>query len=518
MTLFASTTQIDVSQVARFFSRVMKKQTNAVAQFGSVDLETASEDALNRFCMLACNPTDSVVLKNNVLHCNLKSDQKDITISESSHLFETLRMVQSSQSDLLAWQTWALNGSQFEKSEKAITDNKLPCQGGWAGILGYPFYRWCDDAFTTHQSQQTQSSLPDLVMHRFSDWLVWDNHNQTLSLFSCRDNVSDVYQNLWSQSDVSNNSERCDIESPTFRPTLNQDDFCKHVETIQHHILEGDLYQANLSVGFDTTIKNGSSNNDISLALFDQLIQTNPSPFSGVYHFGDTTLVSNSPERLVRIQSPLEEDSMRVDTRPIAGTRRRGKTEQEDKANEVELLASSKEQAEHMMLVDLERNDLGRVCLAGSVEVDELLVVERYSHVMHLVSNVAGELKPECDMWDVIQSTFPGGTITGCPKIRCIQTLNALEPTSRGWYTGSMFYWDERTGAFDSSILIRSIVAQRDSSNNETTLSLQVGAGIVADSVPTHEYKESLSKGKASFDAIEHVLRCDNGAPLQKLN
>ncbi|MBY0404675.1 MAG: anthranilate synthase component I family protein, partial [Cyanobacteria bacterium] len=186
----------------------------------------------------------------------------------------------------------------------------------------------------------------------------------------------------------------------------------------------------------------------------------------------------------------------RAQTRPIAGTRGRGATPAEDLILEEILKTDEKERAEHLMLVDLHRNDLGKVTVPGTVKVDELMVLEQYSHVVHLVSNVVGQLAPGCDGWDVIKAMFPGGSITGCPKIRCIQSLQQLEPVSRGPYTGSLGYIDSVNGSLDLNILIRSIFI------TPQALSLHAGAGIVADSVATYEYKECLKKAAILFSVL----------------
>jgi anthranilate/para-aminobenzoate synthase component I len=206
-------------------------------------------------------------------------------------------------------------------------------------------------------------------------------------------------------------------------------------------------------------------------------------------HFDDVTLISSSPERLVRLHNG------QADTRPIAGTRPRGLDPRDDQRLIGELLANEKERAEHLMLVDLERNDLGRVCRIGSVQVDEFMAIEQYSHVSHLVSHLSGVLKPEATPFDLIRALFPGGTITGVPKIRCMEIIEELEPVRRGPYTGSFGYigWN---GDLDLNIVIRTLVWCAGKGY------LQVGAGIVADSDPAREYEETLQKAQAFFSAL----------------
>jgi para-aminobenzoate synthetase component 1 len=262
------------------------------------------------------------------------------------------------------------------------------------------------------------------------------------------------------------------------RPLLRQAEFIAMVERVRNYIAAGDIYQANLSCRFDGTF--GGSAAD----LYSRLRRINPSPFACLLRSPGLEIVSSSPERLVSLHDGLAE------TRPIAGTRRRGDSQPEDARLGEELLAHPKERAEHIMLLDLERNDLGKVCRAGSVTVDELMVLERYSHVTHIVSNVRGELRDGQGPFDLIRATFPGGTITGVPKKRCMEIIEELEPVGRGTYTGSAGYVSV-TGDMDLNILIRTFQKFGDE------ITYQVGAGIVADSVPEREWEECLAKGEA---------------------
>ncbi|MBE9031926.1 chorismate-binding protein [filamentous cyanobacterium LEGE 11480] len=264
----------------------------------------------------------------------------------------------------------------------------------------------------------------------------------------------------------------------------------------KQHITAGEVFQSNLSLRFTTQTQADS------WSIYQALQAINPSPFASYWKtpFGD--MVSCSPERLV--EGHWEGDKFRVSTRPIAGTRRRGQTAEQDAALAEELRSNDKEQAEHIMLVDLERNDLGRVSEWGSVQVDELLVIEHYSHVMHLVSNVIGTLKPEHDSVDLIRAMFPGGTITGCPKVRCMEIIEALESVRRSLFYGSCGYLDVR-GNLDLNILIRTLLYARDLEAEGATVWGQVGAGIVADSDPEREWFESLQKAQAQLQALRMV-------------
>jgi len=281
-----------------------------------------------------------------------------------------------------------------------------------------------------------------------------------------------------------------------FAPEQTRDTYLERVRRCQRYIAAGDIYQANLSHRFAVQIpeqyRTGTARLAYEQALYGRLRTVNPSPFSGLLHFDDVSLVSCSPERLVRLRG------RRAETRPIAGTRPRGHTTAEDRRLVGELLANEKERAEHLMLVDLERNDLGRVCEFGSVTVDEFMTVEQYSHVSHIVSNISGILRVNATPFDLIQAVFPGGTITGVPKIRCMEIIEELEPVRRGPYTGSFGYigWN---GDLDLNIIIRTLVLAGERGH------LQVGAGIVADSDPDQEYEETLHKAQAFFTSLRRT-------------
>lgn len=277
----------------------------------------------------------------------------------------------------------------------------------------------------------------------------------------------------------------------TFAPQQTRVSYMDRVIRCQEYITAGDIYQANLSHRFRVDCPTWDSRPTLQtdLQLYGRLRAMNPSPFSGLLRFAERRLISSSPERLVRL------DGRQADTRPIAGTRPRGTSAAADRRLAEELRGNEKERAEHLMLVDLERNDLGRVCEYGSVRVDDFMTVEQYSHVNHLVSNVSGILRADATGFDLLRAMFPGGTITGVPKIRCMEIIDGLEPVRRGPYTGSMGYlsW---SGDLDFNILIRTLALQGG------TGFLQVGAGIVADSDPGREYEETLHKAQAFFSAF----------------
>ncbi|PYI50250.1 anthranilate synthase component I family protein [Paenibacillus flagellatus] len=259
--------------------------------------------------------------------------------------------------------------------------------------------------------------------------------------------------------------------------------FLEAVRRIQRYIAQGDVFQVNLSVRQSKRLQSPPEH------IYEWLRLLNPSPYMGLLRFRDYDLVSGSPELLVKTVGGV------VETRPIAGTRPRGGDEAEDRRLEDELLTNEKERAEHIMLVDLLRNDLGRVSRYGTVKVTELMAIERYSHVMHIVSHVRGTLAEGKDAFDVIAAAFPGGTITGAPKIRTMEIIEELEPVRRGPYTGSIG-WIDYNGNMELNIVIRTLVV-RDGVGY-----VQSGAGIVIDSVPEKEFAESLNKAKALWKAV----------------
>ena len=361
--------------------------------------------------------------------------------------------------------------------------DQLPFTGGYLGWLGY------DLAWEIERLPYTKSdtlSFPVAFWYEPSSFAVVDHHTQNVWLAASDRNelteLSDRLSNGLSRSSFSklpNYSQS--VQAPTYSP--EQQGYEAMVETAKQHIYAGDIFQANLSMRF------GYPWSADGWELYRHLQHINPSPFASYWRTTWGEVISVSPERLVSLRD------RHAETRPIAGTRPRGKNEQHDQQLERELLACIKEQAEHIMLVDLERNDLGRVCEWSSVKVDELLVIERYSHVMHLVSNVVGTLRSDRTLVDLIRATFPGGTITGCPKVRCMEIVERLEPQRRNLFYGSCGYIDKR-GNMDLNILIRTLLKTNDH------IWGQVGAGIVADSISDREWLESLQKAQAQLVAL----------------
>ncbi|MBI4687796.1 MAG: anthranilate synthase component I family protein [Nitrospirae bacterium] len=264
-------------------------------------------------------------------------------------------------------------------------------------------------------------------------------------------------------------------------------DYMDIVKKAKEYIKAGDIFQANLSQRVSVNVGDTPP-----WRIYSLLRRINPSPFGGYLNMNDYHIVSSSPERLIRVLENI------VETRPIAGTRPRGANDMADIEMRTELLLNEKERAEHLMLIDLERNDLGRISDYGSVVVDEFMITEDYSHVIHIVSNIKGALAKGMDCFDAIRAAFPGGTITGVPKVRCMEIIDELEPLTRGPYTGSMGYISF-TSNMDLNIIIRTFVVK----NN--TAYVQAGAGIVADSDPEREYNETLKKAEALIKTLERL-------------
>ena len=429
----------------------------------------------------------------------------------------------------LAQRLQAGSGLSLVGDDADLAEQTLPFTGGWLGWLGYdlaweierlpsqnfdplpfPVALWYEpDTFAVldHGDQRlwlaaTNESDLDHLVRQVQDVPAQDVPAQD---FQVRD--SDAAQ-PFQGSQQSQDAQTLDPHaspSPAFPLTLGMAaaDYQAAVMQAKQHIQAGDVFQVNLSLRFSTQTTAHSWD------LYRQLHRINPSPFACYWRTPWGDVISCSPERLVQVRGD------QAQTRPIAGTRPRGATPAADAAYAQALLSNPKERAEHIMLVDLERNDLGRVCQWGTVRVDELLTVEYYSHVMHLVSNVVGQLLPEKTAVDLIQAAFPGGTITGCPKVRCMEIIEALEPIRRSLFYGSCGYLDRR-GYLDLNILIRTLLyghgegeGEGDHHRAPATVWGQVGAGIVADSQPDREWRESLQKAKAQLLALGITLLGD---------
>jgi aminodeoxychorismate synthase component I len=372
-----------------------------------------------------------------------------------------------------------------------------PFYGGAIGYFGYDVARWFE---RLPAPPDDDLALPDAELAFFDLAAVVDHHKQELWLIFCPFGerfVKEPREQLYEEGaarllaletrltgllpDPPDSSPQV---APCIIPGMSEADYAQRVRRCLEYIAAGDIYQANLSHRFAVELGGHSPR-----SIYRRLREINPSPFAALLELPDVTLVSCSPERLVRLFGD------EVETRPIAGTRPRGASADEDRLLVEDLLMSPKERAEHIMLVDLERNDLGRVCAYGSVRVDEFMAVERYSHVSHIVSNIRGRLAPGRDALDLLRAVFPGGTVTGVPKVRCMEIIDELEPVRRGPYTGSIGYLSAG-GDLDLNIIIRTLVLAGERAY------LHVGAGIVADSDPLREYQETLFKAEALLKAL----------------
>ncbi len=339
--------------------------------------------------------------------------------------------------------------------------------------------------------ESDEPSMPAAYAAVPSSWLIFDHFTDTLTIWSCGPDATALDRR------VDGYLERLQRQAPSLpRPvravgpisaTLDRTAYLELVERVKRHVYDGDVYQLQLGIRFGAAIEGDAFD------LYRALRRRNASPYMFFVEGPFGELLGASPEFLVRLEG------RRARIRPLAGTRARGASDDDDVRIARELLSDEKERAEHVMLVDLGRNDLGTVCEYGSVEVDELLQIERYSHVMHIVSDVIGRLRPPCDALDLFRAGFPAGTVTGTPKIRAMQIIDELEPVTRGFYAGSIGRWSY-SGDFDSCITLRSLHVQGGHAW------WQASAGIVADSDPASEYDEILSKTRIARDVLGIVL------------
>jgi anthranilate synthase component 1 len=385
---------------------------------------------------------------------------------------------------------------------KPVTvDDLPPFQGGLVGYFNYDLIRKWE---RLPGVKPIEENLPESIFTACRHFIVFDHFSHMIKIVvfahleadsdpdrlyrqACRE-LTGVMEKLNAPLPGGSNNHLFSITE--LESNFQKDEFEAAVTKAKEHIVAGDVIQVVLSQKFSAR----ATGED--LALYRNLRSVNPSPYMFYLNFGEIKLIGASPEILVRLTDG------KIELRPIAGTRPRGETPQEDQQHEQDLLNDPKERAEHIMLVDLGRNDVGKVAESGSVSVPRLMEIERYSHVMHIVSRVEGSLKPDKDCFDLFMSAFPAGTVSGAPKIRAMQIISDLEPDSRGPYAGAVGYFGFN-GNMDFCITIRTITIYKDQ------LSIQVGAGIVADSSPAGEYDETLRKAGAMFKAIERVKEND---------
>jgi anthranilate synthase component 1 len=411
----------------------------------------------------------------------LRVHGETITLERGGEVVETVEVA-----DPLAWI------EQFQGRFKVPDVPGLPrFTGGLVGYFGYDTIAYIEPRLKAEKPDPLGS--PDILLMLSEEVVVFDNLSGRLFIIvhvepenrqAGEQRLDEIEQQMRASVDLA--THECSARHVTedeFVSGFTEEGFKAAVNKAKEYIVEGDIMQVvlsqRLSIPFEAP----------SLDLYRALRSLNPSPYMYYLDLDDFQIVGSSPEILVR----LEDEEVTV--RPIAGTRRRGYTEEEDRALEAELLADPKELAEHLMLIDLGRNDAGRVSVTGSVKLTEKMVVERYSHVMHIVSNVTGQLVPGESAIDVLRATFPAGTVSGAPKIRAMEIINELEPVKRGVYSGAVGYlaWN---GNMDTAIAIRTAVIK------DGNLHIQAGAGIVYDSRPELEWKETMNKARAIFMAV----------------
>nr|CRH06180.1 Anthranilate synthase component 1 [Candidatus Magnetococcus massalia] len=386
------------------------------------------------------------------------------------------------------------------QSYRSVPTDELPCFGGAVGYLGYDTVRYYEEI---PDENPDILNTPDSLFMLTDQVVVFDNLKNTIKVVvnvhvQEEGDLQAQYEGAVAriqaiiaklrrpQPQLPDTQTSKPLTEADFTSEMTQAAFEEAVLKGKEYINAGDIMQVVLSQRLSIPFEQDPTQ------LYRVLRMTNPSPYLFLLRMGDFSLVGSSPEILVRQENGI------ATVRPIAGTRPRGRDEVHDLALEEELLADPKERAEHIMLVDLGRNDIGRIAEIGSVEVTEQFVIERYSHVMHIVSNVEGKLKPDLDAYDVVAATFPAGTLSGAPKIRAMEIIDELEVSRRGPYGGAVGYFGY-SGYMDLAIAIRTAVIKNG------RLYIQAGAGVVADSDPTKEYEETMNKARAIFRAVEKM-------------
>ncbi len=437
-------------------------------------------EQLARYSFIGAGIDDAFILKNDQIIHSQADKKSTYPIEQGQDPFDILRQYMNSQ-------------------ELEATDGLPRFTGGLVGFLGYDAIKYLEPKVGI----PAKNDLPEAIFMVANTLVAFDhaygqillianarvNGNEAEALAKAEARLDELEECLSQPLDLPDEKNRNLSHDQSFKSNFDQQTFENTVTQAKKHITAGDIFQVVLSQ------KLSRETHAEPFKIYRALRSLNPSPYMFFLNFADLAgpepfhIIGASPEMHVRLEDGL------ATLRPIAGTRQRGSSEKEDQALETELLADEKERAEHIMLVDLGRNDLGRVCEYGSVEVKDLMVIERYSHVMHISSQVEGHLGPNLDGFDLMAATFPAGTVSGAPKIRAMQIIENLEPTARGPYAGAIGYFSY-DGSMDSCITIRTLTMQGQK------ISIQAGAGIVADSVPQKEYEECLNKARALSEAV----------------
>ena len=387
------------------------------------------------------------------------------------------------------------------KAMPAATANHLPFSGGWFIFFAYELAQQIEPCLNLPLQEQ---NLPIAYAARVRKALILDHRQEQLFFLSeAGIDHKRSYNEVVCDSHIINKKQKDMSTSSGDRLTEENDKtFLQAVKRVKAYIKEGDVFQVNLSRLWKAYFKH-SSFSALTTDLYRLLSIANPAPFSGMASFtsvqGSASIISSSPERLLKIKNN------QLESRPIAGTHPRSTSIAEDLQQINKLHAHPKEKAEHIMLLDLIRNDLGKVCVPGSVRVNELMVNETYAHVHHIVSNVIGQLQTDTTPGDAIKALFPGGTITGCPKVRCMEIIAELEQQARGAYTGSMGYIN-LDGSMDLNILIRTMVLEQNHHEDQQQLSFRAGAGLVFDSIADKELQETRAKAMGLLRALDNSV------------
>ena len=378
---------------------------------------------------------------------------------------------------------------------KAFIPSNLPSfSGGFVGHFSFESVCFFEDTIK-RKEQANDINAPDISLIICKDFIVFDKTSNKVFIVVFSDNSKRGYDaskekvNNYEKlliTDLNPNNHAKSAQKTIVKYDFERDDFISAVKKIKKYISSGDVMQVVLSQRMMIDFQEKPIN------FYRELRQINPSPYMYYLNMGDYTVVGSSPEILVRLEDK------KVTVRPIAGTRPRGDSKESDDNYEIDLLKDNKELAEHLMLIDLGRNDIGRICETGSIKLTDQMIIERYSHVMHMVSNVEGFINPDSSLFDVLRATFPAGTVSGAPKIRALQIIFELENITRGIYAGAIGYlgWN---GNMDTAIAIRTCVIKSNK------LYIQCGAGIVFDSIPESEWDETINKGKAIIKAVEKL-------------
>ncbi len=389
--------------------------------------------------------------------------------------------------------TMNAEGNPFDTLRQLVQNGQscphvFPFSGGAVGYVGYDAIRFVE---SIPDSNPDELNIPDLFFMFPSELIVFDHLEQTADIILYSETEIDYNRLEAIKKEIEKcrdkrliNDFQAKEDSVSMTSNFSREDFYAVVNKAKEYILAGDIFQVVLSQRFSFDVTTDS------LSIYKALRNTNPSPYMYYLRLDDLKILGSSPEILVKLAGN------HVDIRPLAGTRRRGKSDQEDRKFADELLADEKERAEHVMLVDLARNDIGRVCEYGSVQATHLFEIEKYSNVMHLVSDVTGKLAKDKDAFDLFRATFPAGTVSGAPKVRSMEIIDELENVRRGVYAGAIGYFGY-SGNMDMCIAIRMILIQKNKGY------IQAGAGVVADSIPEREYQETCNKARALIHAVE---------------